>query len=334
MSDQTPIISRVNLFRGLNPLLQSLLQNNDQNMPYEEGVNNLSMWPSFHHNYITDLGRAVNDCLPPGYEAYSVQGLQINLPEDRPLTIPAVNIFKPQSVATPLPSGEVGYAAVMLDTPTLELSLDALVQEFKFKSAVGIFYKPEPERHGNLGKPVTMIELLSPSNKIGGGARAFLNNYFEAAASGISVITLDYLHETRSPFPYVPLYPRASNAHPFYISIVDARRVETAHLTPDAIRTLFYGFDIDTPIPLLTIPLKDQDTLQRFDLNTVYSETFSRSRLSNHLDYAKEPYRMEKYSATDQERIRTRLMQIREMAAQQPDALSLDPNKTTDKSAT
>jgi hypothetical protein len=112
------------------------------------------------------------------------------------------------------------------------------------------------------------------------------------------LVEIDYLHETPPVLPTLPSYPKhivrafpyriiVSNPHPNYAQGV----------------AQIYGFGVDEPIPVISIPLDGEDTLT-FDCGIPYKRTIaSRRTFQEAMDYSQPPRHFERYDAEDQERI-------------------------------
>jgi hypothetical protein len=156
----------------------------------------------------------------------------------------------------------------------------------------------QPNKRSLLGKVITRIELLCPSNKPGGVyAAAYQIKRDEALASGVPLIEIDLLHESPTLIPNLPTYPHEPGAHPYTIAISDPRPTWTDG------RLKVYGVAVDQPLPKVRIPLADNEALI-FDFDAVYQNTFT-ARRSHFLvkSYDHVPVRFETYSADDQARI-------------------------------
>ncbi|MDX1992361.1 MAG: DUF4058 family protein [bacterium] len=156
------------------------------------------------------------------------------------------------------------------------------------------------------GVPVVRIELLSPTNKPpGDGYLQYREKRSAFVQDGFPLLEIDYLHETRTPLRRVPSYPdREPESHPYLIAITDPRP------TPEQGETRIYGFDVDQPIPVVELPLAGDDRLP-FDFGAVYDRTFeSLGYFGNRVDYAVEPEAMDRYSPSDQARIRARMAAV------------------------
>jgi hypothetical protein len=236
--------------------------------------NGPSAWHTFHVSNIALIADYLNETLPPDYVARLEPSLQ-----------PKV--------------------ADALSVEDVMLTLDP---EEDFISAVVI------HRAGDdpwFGPVVTRIELLSPTNKPGStGYLAYRRGRNEALRSGVSLVELDYLHETPPPLRKVPVYPHEPHSHAYRIFINDPRP-SIAHG-----RVMAYGFDVDGAFPLIYIPLAGEETLP-FDFGKVYQHTFERGCWGIYgdvVDYERYPVRFETYSAADQKRVTARMAQVAQEA--------------------
>jgi uncharacterized protein DUF4058 len=290
-----PIVSLKNLYTGINPHLQSLLQT-----PGRPGY--VSKWPGFHSLHIAYIVDSLNQQLPPQYTAVMEQSLQIRAEDvgaspKTKLPEPDVTIYgmgnPGASVASPV---ETVWSLALEDT--LDMTED-------YVKGVVIRQSQEDDDYG---KPVTRIELLSPSNKPEHvGYDAYRRGRIDALFSGLPLIELDYLHETPPPVMNYPLYPQNRKAFAYKIFVSDPR--------PDRERrAIAFGFGVGSPFPLINIPLGGEDILS-FDFGAVYQHTYFAGRWGRIMNYARPPVRLETYSHADQERIRERMAEIAEMWA-------------------
>jgi hypothetical protein len=73
-----------------------------------------------------------------------------------------------------------------------------------------------------------------------------------------------------------------------------------------------HEFDVDTPIPTMTVPLSGDDLLD-FDFDAPYQRTFEAATYGAYLvDYAQLPMEFERYSRADQMRIARRMLAVME----------------------
>jgi hypothetical protein len=286
-----PILSRKNQYCGINAHLNSQLQ--------AEG------WESFHTNHISDLYAFLNKKLRgTGYVARLEDSLQIRREYDPPRrseadvlvwdTDPARGV---QGMAH-FPSGEMvlyhqGAVAVAAD-PRRYRDVD-------YFRAVGIHRLEHLEGHD---EPMAWIELLSPSNKPGGGHYRDYQEKREALLETEACVfaEIDYLHESPSTILGYPDYTRRDEGSTaFRVIVVDTRG-------KGIMRGDLYiaAFGVDEPIPAIPIPLHGSDVVS-LALGEAYNQTYIRIEYGinddTRVDYRQLPAHIEKYSQEDRRRI-------------------------------
>ncbi|MFN8375191.1 MAG: DUF4058 family protein [Anaerolineae bacterium] len=292
-----PIRARKNLYNGINAHLHSHLQ-------HESGG-----WEVFHASHIIDLGRAIDALLPPGYLVDPEKGLQIRAFDTHtgnPITVsprrprPDVTIYR-----TNEPIAKTTASAMPASVPTLVApAIDALPPDDDLYLTALVIYQVvmDGER-----KPVTWLELLSPTNK------PFEDGFWQYSAkraatlkAGVSLVEIDYIHETRSPVLWLPVYPQDAEAAPYRVIVTDP------HPNLEDGRMTLHAFHVDEPIPVIFVPLLDGDGFV-LDLHSVYNQTFeSFASFGARVDYEHLPQKFEAYNATDQQRIQARIKNVQE----------------------
>ncbi len=286
--------SHANLYPGINAHLNSLIQN-------EEGE-----WESFHGTLIVDLTRALNRVLPDGYEARSERSLQIREGAHAQERIrrprPDVTVFAPSAVRQ---AGRpaAGSAPALPVLETLDVDPEA------FLAAVIIYEVRASEK---FGRPVTRVELLSPTNKPqGAGYPDYREKRSAAVAAGLPLVEIDLLHESDPVVMRLPSYRLGQpNASAYTVVVSDPR--------PSLHEGLAYihAFNPGEACPLFDVPLAGADVLRGFDLLPAYNMTFEQSRTYPRLvDYSVEPVRFHTYSPEDQGRIRAVMAHAAQQAA-------------------
>jgi hypothetical protein len=284
-----PIHLRDNQYRGVNAHLQSFLQTPGKG------------WEMFHAAHITHLTDVIDALLPDGYYVLNEKSLQLSTLDfetgERGIsrTRPDMSIYG-EPIA---PSSSFGIGS--MPTATLPL-MKIIVEDDPLPST--IIYKAESD--GQM-IPVTRLELLSPGNKPPGTHyRQYFLKRNETLESGINLIEIDYLHETRLPTSFLPSYPdHESGAYPYAI-LVSRPGYPGARGS-----TLVYGFHVDDSMPYIAIPLAGDDTIT-IDFGAVYNTTFSRNRYYGAVavDYEQLPVRFDTYTPDDQARIRERMNSV------------------------
>jgi hypothetical protein len=287
-----PIQAARNLYPGINAHLNSYLQN-------EPGA-----WRSYHSEHIVDIRRVLSEYLPPGYLALSEKGLQIaeiqvgSLTRSR-LNIPDVTVYQSSGSTAQNPP------STLLATPPVEtLPITTMIIDDDYLSGVVIYRASE----GSLpGKPVTRLELLSPANKVGGSHHeTYVLRRSETLQASLCLVEIDYLHQTPPITHALASYPaQEAGAYPYTVLVSDPRP------TLEQGKTYVYGFGVDSPLPVVTVPLAGADNVL-LDLGAAYNRTFESSPFFQMLaDYELNPPQFERYTPADRERIEGLLSQWR-----------------------
>jgi hypothetical protein len=287
-----PVHSAKNLYPGINPHLNSALQQNGGG------------WQSFHKDYITFLRIELDQRLPGAYYVASEASLQIGTydadmsgPLNKPTLIrPDVGIYRHGAVSEG--TTRSGQA------PTMTIAVaDTLDDEEEIASAV-IYHLEEGEFPG---KPVTRIELLSPANKpTGSHYVAYLLKRSETLNAGIRLVEIDFLHERRPIIAQLKSYPdRQPEAYPYSMIVNDPRPSIQEGLTD------IYSFGVLDRIPVIDVPLDEEETVA-VDFGEIYNRTLESSRLFREIlvDYAQEPANFAAYSEADQANIRQKMAEV------------------------
>ncbi len=270
-----------NQYGGINPHLHSLWQ--------AQGG-----WNSFHTAHIADLNKTLKgQLLPMGYTAEIEASLQIRRVGETSTEI------------------ETDITIYDLYSTRAQQALPKLLAESEISEkqygAIAIY-----ERQAK-GQPVAWIELLSPSNKGSSrDAETYREKRLKVLQSGIVYVEIDYLHESLPTFPLIHDYRgrkgSATNAHPYRLIVIDPRPEF------DAGEAWVSEFDVDQPIPTVTIPLNSDDTLD-FDFGIPYAKTFEEMLYGAELvDYSQLPVNFDHYSEPDRVRIVARMLAVVEAA--------------------
>jgi hypothetical protein len=287
------IHSEKNLYPGINIHLNSFLQSDTDE------------WISFHSNHINDLGPIIDAILPPGYFARAERSLQIGeysegeLFRSRKSIRPDVSIYR-SSLTT---SGE-RTAILEATSPTDTIPITETFPDEESLMSLVIYQAGEG---GLLGRPITRMEFLSPSNKVSGSHHGqYIVKRLQTLQSGLRLVEIDYLHQTPPVTHALPNYLNGDEgAFPFTILVNDPR--------PDFEKgtTQVYGWTVDQPLPIIDIPLAGADKV-RVDFNVAYNRTFGNYRYYQMVvDYAQEPINFDSYTKADRQRILMMLEKIR-----------------------
>lgn len=208
-------------FPGMNPWLE------------QEGL-----WPDFHTKFLAALNERLVRQVRPHYIVLLEQHLYVHeQPPDAPRRVGRADL----PLAPAAPSSPLGRAAAILEAPAeVELPMPDIERV--------PFLEIRDRRNREL---VTVLELLSPSNKRGQDRRQYLTKREAILASAAHLVEIDLL---RGGTP-MPAEERPDCAYSVLVSRVEAR--PRAGLWPIALRER---------LPEIPIPLRRPDGDARLDL--------------------------------------------------------------------
>ncbi len=234
--------------------------------PYLEDV---SRWAGVHQRFITYLADALNEQLPENYIADVEERLYIEKPENvRRLLVPDV-------VVTQTALRETSQTAIALADPHLKIRLEAAPFREPFIQILHL--------HGEAHTVVTLIELLSPSNKTPNseGRTLYLNKQKELLYSTTSLIEIDLLHWGE----HTVAVPRSALAsEPEWDYIVSLHRG-----CSDPYEFECWLVPLERRLPRIAVPLAGDDPDVVVDLQAVLNRVYAEGRYSRIVDYRKAP---------------------------------------------
>ena len=127
------------------------------------------------------------------------------------------------------------------------------------------------------GRVVTVIEVLSPTNKRSGdGADQYVNKRVELERSGVGLVEIDLLRAGRR-VQRVPERRVPAKARTPYRACVHAGWLKG--------KAFYYAIPLRAPLPTIRIPLRKGDPEVALDLQAVLDQAYRNGRY-NRLDYA------------------------------------------------
>jgi Protein of unknown function (DUF4058) len=215
----------------------------------------------FHGSLTTYLREALNAVLPPGYYAKGTQLVWVDEDQKRE---PDVGVFRPTD--RPADSGQLAVlgAVAVADEP-----------------------RTEPERQPYLEirtregrRLVTLVEILSPSNKASGdsGRAAYLEKQNECRAAGVHLVELDLLrggaHTTAVPLAKLRA---TAGAFDYHVAIT---------VCGDRFRYFAVPITLTDPLPVFPVPLDGDHPPVRIELQPLFTRTYDTGRCADTIDYA------------------------------------------------
>ena len=218
------------------------------------------LWPDFHQRFITMLADALLPVLPDAYDARSEE--QIRLVAVPPGTthefLPDVGVTRNVQADPPASGG-----TAVLDRPSLKpviLATPALVEERE--SWIEIL-------HGEDRELVTVIEVLSPTNKAGSGWSKYRLKRRALRSHRVNLVEIDLLVGGKRVAEVVGPVPDSD------LQIVVTRAAKLLARTGSC---EVYPLMVRDPLPRLAVPLKPPTADVAVDLAEVFTTTYDRGR--------------------------------------------------------
>jgi hypothetical protein len=222
-------------------------------------------WPDFHVTFINTLRETIADTLPEAYFARIQEDAVLLEPEP-----PAYKVIPDVLVGADAPNGSAvtsaHFGVATLEPTTLAniVALDPHIEYF-----IEIVRMPE-------AKVVTVVEVLSPTNKRGDGRGLYVNKRGHLLrTSDINLVEIDLLRAGRRIQLAKPL-PQ-SHYHAF-VSRADRR--------PDCD---VYSWNVRDKLPTIPIPLRAPTADASADLARAFELAYQRGRYGRMIRYAEPP---------------------------------------------
>ncbi len=241
-------MTRPSPFPGMDPWLQSF-------------------WDNVHTKFCTYLSDTLNELLSPGLVAVTQQRVFIesSVAADRS-AYPDVHVIHRSAPAL---GGSSPAGAATLDEPiVMEMPADAFEQPY---------IEIVDAQSG--GTVVTVIEIVSPSNKRAGESRdLYEQKQAEVVASDANLVEVDLIRGYRG----VTLAWRRSASPALETAYHACARRATRRLALEV-----YPIGLWQRLPSIRIPLRPDDADIRLDLQRILDDTYRRGRLGELIDYSR-----------------------------------------------
>ena len=232
--------------------------------PYLEAP---SIWPDVHHGLIGGIRAALNPDLLPRYVG-RVELRQYLSDDDDPgrqALVPDLRVER-----SPGRKGTKRSKPQAVPALTEPLIVATLMDEEVEEAFLKIVHVESEEL-------VTLIEVLSPTNKIRGsrGRKSFMEKRREIVNTDVHWVEIDLL---RSGVPSVTDPPLPPGDYRILVSRGDRRT-----------RTRYWPVGVRQPLPVIAIPLRGKDAEAPLDLGAVFRTAYDRAAYDVTVDYRKEP---------------------------------------------
>jgi hypothetical protein len=229
------------------------------------------LWPDVHHNMISDCQGLLSAQLRPKYVVRVEERTYIADESDAAfspqLRVPDVEVTgRPGWQATPFTPGGEGSQ--------LEIAEPVIATTWFEEEIHEAFLKIIDRESRDV---VTVIEILSPANKMPGsaGRESFEQKRREVMYSPSHWVEIDLLRGRR----LVPV-PKKAGPHEYLV------HVSKRGMRPQG---LLYPIRLTQRLPVIPIPLKPGDPDARLDLQSVLDSAYDRAGYDLEIDYRAEP---------------------------------------------
>ncbi len=215
-----------------------------------------SVWMDFHERFITYCSDSLNDFLPEAYEARIEERVSlVQLPEDEIRRIRADFAVSDAGAGAGVPPRAPVGASAALAVKPVTVTLD-IYDELR-ESKVHILDRRDH-------RLVTVLELLSPTNKAGDGLEQYLSKRNALLRTPVNLVEIDLLLAGER-LPHKELLP--SGDYFDYVARGNRR--------PDCD---VIHWSVRQSIPSIPIPLRQPDPDLILDLQKLFVATYERGR--------------------------------------------------------
>ena len=229
--------------------------------PYLESPH---IWPDVHHRLISEIQTALNPALKPGYVARVDLRVYVSDIDDpgREVIIPDLRIEKSAANGSRKGKRSNGAAVALAEPEIMSFLFDEEIKEARLEI-----------RHRESNALVTIIELLSPANKVRGarGRDSLLEKRRDAQESEVHWVEIDLL--------------RAGSASVVQLGPSDYRIV--MYRAGDR-RCRFWRIGVRQALPTFGIPLRGKDADVPLNLGAVMNAAYDNAAYDRSIEYGRD----------------------------------------------
>jgi hypothetical protein len=230
-----------------------------------------TLWPGVHQGLITYARADLNALLPPHYVADIGERLYVVQPERS--IYPDVVVVEPPAASLLPERGTGGTAAVLRSDAPWVLTVEPIEQREVFIEILSV---------GDTSRVVTVIEVLSPSNKTAGsdGRQLYVAKQREILQSPTHLLEIDLLHygEHTVAAPRVSLLEKGTWNY-----------LTCLHRGGQGGRYEVWATTLRQRLPRIRVPLAHGEADVVLDLQTVFDRCYDEGAYARRLDYRRDP---------------------------------------------
>lgn len=227
--------------------------------PYLEG----ELWTTFHIQLAVEIARQLTPKLLPRYLAFANQRQITDTPDE--VAIEATDVYPDvgvvQAKEAPLSSG----GAILAEAPIKMITV--------MPSRVPHSWVEIRDRSGR--ELVTLIEILSPTNKRGDGRKQYMEKRKKVLFSTAHLLEIDLLRKGKR-VPMTKPLPAAD----YFVFLTRANKRPETEVWP---------ISLADRLPTLRVPLRDPDPDVPLDLQQAFTTIYDSSPYPVAIDYSKPP---------------------------------------------
>ena len=218
------------------------------------------LWPALHHLLISEIARFLSPQLRPKYLVYLEVRMYETVDDDLSVIgIPDVSVRQPQTAIET--TSNVAVAASPKQPITVTIPMSYQVREG---------YLEIKERGSQ--ELITLIEILSPSNKrTGKGRQMYEEKREEILSTRTHLIEIDLLRRGRK----MPVIGNNVESH-YSVLVCRGNRRPRADL---------YAFNVQNPMPAFPLPLRSGHTEPIIDLQELFTQIYDIASYDLKIDY-------------------------------------------------
>jgi hypothetical protein len=219
------------------------------------------VWEDFHRRFLDVAAETLLSRLPPGYDARMNEYFQlINIAGEEPdqKRYPDVAVTRQAAKSEAPPAEQPAVGTLEPVVLTHRITWDE-------ESAAWL------EIQAADGELVTVVELLSPVNKTGGGYQKYVERRDGFLSRGVSLVEIDLLLRGKR-LQFDSALPEGD----CYVYFTRGDKPTS---------TAVYRWRLAAPLPVVPVPLRPPDPDVELDLAAVFSTTYDRGRYERRLKY-------------------------------------------------
>lgn len=223
-----------------------------------------AIWPDMHLSLIPYIREALQPEIQPKYVARI--GERVEIVSTGSSYVPDVMLVEPSGR---LPSAQIEAGPLVVDEPKVVTYLD----EERRIPFIEIIYR-------ETGDVVTLIEVLSPGNKVGAEREKYIQKQADLMATHANLVEIDLLGYGRNTTLArdIPIDDPADWRYMICISRASQRN-----------RLELYPIPLQNRLPRCRIPLRSADPDVVLDMPTIFTKCYDVGRYDLVIDYRKPP---------------------------------------------